>query len=83
MAVNTYTIRECAKTIFLSCLHGSERVSNTAHLYHSFLSCLHGSEHLRLTYAAWASFLNCLHGSERNIGEQENKSVISKLPTWQ
>ena len=49
---------------FLSCLFGSEPITQEFSGMRPFLSCLFGSEQHVLCYAPTRSFLSCLFGSE-------------------
>ena len=50
---------------FLSCLSGSEQLTEALILFGEFLSCLSGSERLIYTNTSALIFLSCLSGSEQ------------------
>ena len=57
---------------FLSCLYGSERLTQTVAKLSCFLSCLYGSEPSLVVMEIQILFLSCLYGSEHNRGRDKN-----------
>ena len=68
---------------FLSCLFGSEGITECLIISFQFLSCLFGSEEKYGAKVGGSKFLSCLFGSEAENNSQLVSVAISKLPIRQ